>query len=180
MNNPTNSFDPRNDRLARDLRNQMARIFVKHLDPEADLGQVNLLTARLLAGHSKDVYTDYVNDRQQRYLAAKSTITHQKIYDNFYRALVLWDNELFFETHEVLESLWVESSGTPKLILQALIRAAGYYIHLEVGNQAGAIKMAARALEILNKYRDEIPPFPGIDNLLKCLKCREPAPPKLL
>jgi predicted metal-dependent hydrolase len=100
--------------------------------------------------------------------------------DDFYRALVLWDNELFFETHEVLEGLWKESGGRARLILQALIRAAGYYIHLETGNQAGAEKMAARALEVLARYREEIPPFPGLDNLLQCLAQRAVRPPKLL
>ncbi len=174
------SFDPRNDRLARDIRNQMARAFVNCLDPEDDLGPVNQVTGRLLPGHPEKVYTDYVKDRLQRYLAAKLTITSHKITDNFYRALVLWDNELFFETHEVLEALWKESAGTAKLILQALIRAAGYYIHLETGNQAGAEKMAGRASEVLNKYRGEVPPFPGLDNLLGCLERRELAPPKLL
>jgi hypothetical protein len=180
MSNISSSFDPRNDRLARDIRNKMARAFVKCLDPEDDLGPVNKLTDHLLAGHSEDIYADYVKDRQHRYLTAKSTITSQKIDDDFYRALVLWDNELFLETHEVLESLWIEASGTPKLILQALIRAAGYYIHLGVGNQPGAEKMAARACEILNKYRGEVPPFPGLNNLLECLTRREPVPPKLL
>ncbi|MEN8135873.1 MAG: DUF309 domain-containing protein [Thermodesulfobacteriota bacterium] len=174
------SFDPRNDRLARSIRNEMARAFVKCLDPETDLGPVSQLIGRLLSGHQENVYADYVKDRQQRYLAAKATIASQRITDDFYRALVLWDNELFFETHEVLESLWMEASGTAKLILQALIRAAGYYIHLGVGNQVGAEKMAARASAVLVKYRGEVPPFPGLDNLLECLARREPVPPKLL
>ena len=180
MINSFSSFDPRNDRLARDIRNQMARAFVKCLDPEADLGPVNKLTDRLLTGHPENIYTDYVRDRQQRYLAAKLTITGQKINDNFYRALVLWDKELFFETHEVLESLWINSSGTHRLILQALIRAAGYYIHLGTGNQSGAEKMAVQAWEVLNKYHREVPPFPGLDNLLACLARLESVPPKLL
>jgi hypothetical protein len=180
VSDSSSSFDPRNDRLARDIRNQMARAFVKCLDPGADLGPVNKLIGRLLSGHHGNVYADYVKDRQQRYLAAKSTITSQKIDDDFYRALVLWDNALFFETHEILEALWINSSGTHKLILQALIRAAGYYIHLGTGNQSGADKMAGRAWEVLHKYRGEIPPFPGLDNLLKCLARRESVPPKLL
>ena len=180
MSNSPSSFDPRNDRLARDIRNKMARAFVKCLDPEADLGPVDKLAGRLLAGDPGNVYGDYISDRQHRDLAAKATITSQKITDNFYRALVLWDNELFFETHEVLESLWLEASGTAKLILQALIRAAGYYIHLGVGNQPGAEKMAARAWEVLHKYRGEVPPFPGLDNLLACLARLESVPPKLL
>jgi hypothetical protein len=179
MKNPL-FFDPRTDRLARDIRNEMARVFVKCLAPEADLGPVNKWADRVLATQPGPIYENYIRDRRQRYLAAKATITGRAIGDNFYRALALWDQELFFETHEVLEALWHEASGTPRLILQALIRAAGFHIHLAVGNRAGAEKMAARAAEVLHEYRAEVPPFPGLARLLASLDRRDPAPPKLL
>jgi hypothetical protein len=179
MNNPL-FFDPRNDRLARDIRNEMARVFGECLAPEADLGPVNSWASRVLATQPGPVYEDYIRDRQQRYLAAKATIADRKIRDPFYRALALWDQELFFETHEVLEAQWKEAGGTPRLILQALIRAAGFYIHLAGGNRAGAEKMAGRAAAVLHKYRGEVPPFRGLAALLKCLDDRAPAPPKLL
>ena len=178
--NTYNSFNPLNDRIARDIRNEMARIFVKHLDRQIDLIPVNKLAAQLLAKNPSRLYSNYIKDRQHRYLAATKIITDQNITDDFYRALVLWDNELFFEVHEILESLWIDSSGTAKLILQAMIRAAGYYIHLGTGNLTGAKKMAARAYDVLTKYQEEIPPFPGLTNLLKCLNQLKTIPPKLL
>lgn len=173
-------FDPLNDRQARDIRNDLARTFVTCLDPATDLAPVHELAAQLLADHPGPVYENYVSDRLARYLAAKASIASQAIKDDYYRALVLWDHELFFETHEVLEPLWQKATGPAQLILQALIRAAGYYIHLGTGNQTGAEKMAARAWEVLSRYREEIPPFPGLENLLHCLERREPLPPKLL
>jgi len=173
-------FDPRNDHTAREIRNQLARAFVKLLEPSADLGPIIELAAHLSYRHPQDVYTEYIKDRQHHYAAAKSDINTQKITDDFQLALVLWDHQLFFETHEVLESLWKAATGNRKLMLQALIRAAGYYIHLASGNRAGAGKMAARACEVLGKYRDELPHIPGLDRLIKCLKDQEAEPPKLL
>lgn len=174
------SFNPLNDRLARDIRNDLARTFVKCLVDAIELAPVNKLAAQLLAGKPGQIYENYINDRLARYLAAKAAIIGQKIKDPFYQALVLWDHELFFETHEVLEAIWIESAGSPKLILQAMIRAAGFYIHLGTGNQTGAEKMAARAWMVLVEHRGEVPPFPGLDNLVKCLEQRNAVPPKLL
>ena len=173
-------FDPRNDRLARDIRNDLARVFVKRLDPELDLAPVRELASRLLtASPATDLHIDYINDRLQRFEDAKKTIHAERIDDDLQRALVLWDNELFFETHEVLENLWLKAVGTEKLVLQAMIRAAGYFIQLGAHNQIGAEKMAARAYEILSKYRREVPPIQGLDLLLECLRLRKTVPPKL-
>ena len=172
-------FDPRNDRLARDIRNDLARAFVKRLDPDLDLAPVRELASLLLSCAPTSLHQYYNNDRLHRFQAAKKTIRDQGIEDDLKRALVLWDRELFFETHEVLEKLWMKAEGTEKLILQALIRAAGYFIHLGTGNLVGAEKMAARAYEILSKYRREVPPIKGLGLLLECLHHRKTTPPKL-
>ena len=173
-------FDPGNDRLARDIRNYLARTFVTRLDPELDMSPITALASRLLAAtDATDLHRDYINDRLQRFQKSKKTIHDEKIDDDLQRALVLWDNELFFETHEVLEKLWVKAVGTEKLILQALIRAAGYFIHLRTENLVGAEKMATRAYETLKRYRREVPPIQGLDLLLECLRLRKSVPPKL-
>jgi len=175
-----NSFNPLNDRIARDIRNELAAVFVKHLGQEIEFDPTANLAAKLKTKYSDHVYQNYIKDRQLRFLTATKTITDQKITDNFYRALVLWDNELFFEVHEILELIWMKASGTNKLIIQAMIRAAGFYIHLATGNLKGANKMAGRAYEVLSKYHEEVPPFPGLNKLLQCLKSQEVVPPKLL
>ena len=72
------SFDPRNDRVARDIRNVLARLFVKCLDPETDLAPVNKWAGQVLAKHPGQIYEEYLFDRQHRYLVAKETISRQK------------------------------------------------------------------------------------------------------
>ena len=172
-------FDPRNDRLARKIRNNLARAFVERLAPDLDLAPVRELASRLLIDAPTSLHQDYITDRIQRCQAAKETIRDQGIDDDLQRALVLWDQELFFETHEVLEKLWMKAEGTEKLILQALIRAAGYFIHLGTANLVGAETMAARAYETLSRYRREAPPIKGLGLLLECLRHRQTIPPKL-
>ena len=173
-------FDTRNDRLARDIRNKLGRAFVNRLDQDLDLTPVEELAGNFLAEDNGVVYEKYILERLARFRSAKHHISLNKICDNYYRALVLWDHELFFETHEVLESLWMQASGNSKLILQALIRAAGVYIHLANHNMKGAEKMATKAIEILENYKAEIPPFQGLEKLITCLADLEQNPPKLL
>jgi len=172
-------FDPRNDRLARDIRNDLARAFVKRLDPDLDLTPVTNMASFMLEATPTALHRDYINDRLLRFQAAKKTISDQEIDDDLQRSLVLWDQELFFEAHELLEALWVKAEGTEKLILQAMIRAAGYFIHLRAGNRIGADKMAGRAYETLNKYRREASRIQSLDLLLDCLDHRKTIPPKL-
>jgi hypothetical protein len=94
-------------------------------------------------------------------------------------ALLLWDQKLFFEFHEWLEQKWHNSQGTEKIIFQALIRAAGTYIHLEHGKIAGARKMASRAVTNLIRYKESIPIFFNVELLVAKLKALDPVPPKL-
>ncbi len=173
-------FDTRNDRLARDIRNKLGRTFVKQLDHYLDLTPVEELAGNFLDEKYGVIYENYILERLDRFRSAKRHISLNKINDDYYRALVLWDHELFFETHEVLESLWMKASGTNKLILQALIRAAGVYIHLANHNMKGAEKMATKAIEILKSNKKEIPPFPGLEKLINCLADLDQNPPKLL
>ncbi|MCG2822268.1 MAG: DUF309 domain-containing protein, partial [Desulfobulbaceae bacterium] len=95
------------------------------------------------------------------------------------KALVLWDLELFFEVHEILEQAWHGAHGAEKEILQAMIRAAGFYIKGEYGYFEAGAKMAARAVATLEKNRRECIGF-DVDTLVESLRGLDPIPPKLL
>lgn len=131
---------------------------------------------------NKDIeewHRDYVKERLARYENALHTIADEKIVAVLEKALVLWDLELFFEVHEILEHAWLSAQGLDKLILQAMIRAAGVYIHLDHGNSKGAQKMAARAVATLSANREFVSRFFDIDLLLDKLRLLDPVPPKL-
>ncbi|MFQ5668991.1 MAG: DUF309 domain-containing protein [Acidobacteriota bacterium] len=55
----------------------------------------------------------------------------------------------FWEAHEVLEDLWMESEGRDKVFYQGLIQAAACLHHLERGNLHGAERLAGTAREKL-------------------------------
>jgi uncharacterized protein len=78
----------------------------------------------------------------------------------FRRGLELIDRRQFFEAHEVLEELWLESSGEERLFLQSLIHFAVGYYHAEEGNAEGARLQLAKAVRKIAGY---LPAFAGID-----------------
>lgn len=53
-------------------------------------------------------------------------------------AAALWDQELFFEVHEVLEAVWQREAGACRQALQGLIQVAVAFHHLAHGNPRGA------------------------------------------
>lgn len=125
-------------------------------------------------------YRQYIDDRMERYARALRRISSSDSTDAFSRALVLWDEELFFEVHEILEHVWLHSTGAAKLILQAMIRAAGMYVQLDRDNVKGATSMAAKAVEALECNRSEVPDLFDLDLLLTKLRDVDPVPPKLV
>jgi uncharacterized protein len=171
--------DPFIDRLCRDIRNDLSEALMgslRHLDltPARDIARKYLATDLQLT------YRQYINDRMERYGRVLQRISSSRFDDAFSRALVLWDEELFFEVHEILEHAWFQSSGAAKLILQAMIRAAGMYVHLDHGNAKGAASMAAKAVKVLEANRGEVPDILDVDLLLGKLRDVDPVPPKLM
>jgi predicted metal-dependent hydrolase len=71
----------------------------------------------------------------------------------------LFNHQAFFEAHEVLEALWLETTGEQKLFYQGLIQCAVSLAHFQRNNARGANQVGARSLSILKEYgavRDEI------------------------
>ena len=144
-------FEPFQDRLSRDIRNDLSATMGTVLD-QLDLSEAQEVADRYLSRDIKSYYKDYITDRIVRYQLALGIISKGSV-DPFWRALVLWDQKLFFEVHEILEYAWYQATGDEKKILQAMIRAAGVYIKLEYGDTEAARKMANRALPVLIKHR---------------------------
>lgn len=171
-------FDPFEDRLCRDVRNDLSEAFAGSL-AHVDMGPVKKIAEKFLDKDIGHIYRDYINERLKRYEKALNIIQTRQIEDTFARALVLWDQELFFEVHEILEHAWLKAEGKEKLVLQAMIRAAGVYVQLDHGNTKGAHKMAAKAVEGFSSNRDAVPPILNTDLLIDKLRRVDPIPPKL-
>jgi len=59
----------------------------------------------------------------------------------------------FFQCHETLEELWLETQGQSRLFYKGLIQAAVALFHLRNGNPHGAQKLLAGAQGYLTPYR---------------------------
>jgi uncharacterized protein len=57
--------------------------------------------------------------------------------DRYRKGVWLFNNRHFFECHEILEELWMETIGTEKTFYQMIIHAAVCFVHWENGNRKG-------------------------------------------
>jgi uncharacterized protein len=74
--------------------------------------------------------------------------------------VVLFNQQDFFEAHEVWEDLWAESHGDTRRFYQGLIQAAVGLCHYANGNLRGAIKLFRTS----QGYMDGLPsPFQSMD-----------------
>lgn len=66
----------------------------------------------------------------------------------------LFNEQEFYECHEVLEDLWMETSGKERPYYQGLIQTATAFYHLRNGNLNGAVKLFTTGLDYLDPYPD--------------------------
>lgn len=171
-------FDPFRDRLSRDIRNDLSASLLDCLH-KAALTPARQVAERFLAAQPGPEHTAYINDRLTRYDQFLAQVSDGPD-DVLWQGLLLWDLGLFFEVHEILEHAWLHAQGAEKELLQAMIRAAGFYIKGEFGFFEGAQKLAARALPVLEAHRDRLARYCQPERLLTALRERHPQPPLLL
>lgn len=68
----------------------------------------------------------------------------------FQEGIALFNRGQFFDCHEALEEVWLQSYGDRKKFLQGLIQVAVALHHLRNGNLAGAQRLLAAAVEKLS------------------------------
>lgn len=173
-------FDPFESRLCRQVRNGLSESLMNSIQ-KGNTRPSQVVAETFRPDHGEPILTNYIDDRITRYQAVLAQIQPPDIpiYDTYFIALVLWDQGLFFEVHEWLEAKWLQSKGAEKAVLQALIRAAGTYVHLEAGRPEKAKKMVAKALPPLIQHKALVPGFFNIDLLITSLDPLNPVPPKL-
>ncbi|MFA7383331.1 MAG: DUF309 domain-containing protein [Desulfurivibrionaceae bacterium] len=172
------SFEPFQDRLSRDIRNELAAALPLAL-AQNDLAPTLKVAERYRQQGLTAPYAAYIEARLAGYAKALAIIARTGAEGALAKALVLWDLGLFFEVHEILEQAWRGARGAEKELLQAMIRAAGFYIKGEYGYFEAGAKMAGRAVAALGKNRQGCAGF-DLDALLESLRNLDPIPPKLL
>ncbi len=171
-------FDPFNNRLCRNVRNALSESFKKVLE------QNKMQPARRVSGFFLNdplpaCVTAYIDQRLAAYEQVLADVRKHQLDDPLGIAVAIWDRRLFFETHEYLEQRWMTAQGDEKKLLQAIIRAAGAYVHLEQGNLIGAQRIAAKAVAVLEVHQDRLTPYADPQLLLAKLRSLDPMPPTL-
>ncbi len=73
--------------------------------------------------------------------------------EQFKRGVEEFNRCYFFECHDTLEELWMETIGRDRLFLQGLIQVSVGFYHLFNKNYKGASSQFMKGLEKLEAYR---------------------------
>jgi hypothetical protein len=172
----TATFNPFEDRLSRDIRNDLSESILEVLS-SGSIAPAQAVAEAYKARGIDQVYQNYIEDRIARYASSLTRVSPQS--SILRTGAVLWDNGLYFEVHEVLEPPWMSATGDDKLLLQAMIRAAGVYINLELGYHDRAAKISTKALPVLRRFRDILQRDLNADALVEALEKLSAEPPLL-
>ena len=77
----------------------------------------------------------------------------------YHRGIQLFNEQHFYDAHEIWEDVWRETDGPEKKFLQGLIQAAVALHHHSTGNLVGACSLLERARKNLVAYPED---FGGI------------------
>jgi hypothetical protein len=172
------SFDPFNNRLARDIRNGLSEAFATALQCR-NFGPVERAMQRWAARDLPPGHAEYIGGRMRSYRSAIQEIRERGLTDPLAQAVLIWNRGLYFELHDLLEAIWHRSGGDEREAVQGLIKAAGVYIHLEYRRSRAAERLAPKAAALLRRHRGRFYPIEGITDLTERLE-RNPQPaPKL-
>lgn len=75
--------------------------------------------------------------------------------EQFKRGIEEFNNGYFFECHDTLEEIWMETIGNDRLFLQGLIQVSVGFYHLFNKNFKGAVSQFTKGLTKLDQYRPE-------------------------
>ncbi len=171
-------FDPFNDRTARDIRNTLSSALVSQLG-DGIKPSVDHVAHRWLSEVRLDIYRAYINRRLKRYHSVIAAIEQKQVRETRFQAVELWNAELFFEVHELLETVWHGCQGGERKALKGLIQAAGVYVHSQRNNLKAAMGLARRARENIEAEPSHLMFIQNLTQLIEHLANPKIAPPKL-
>jgi hypothetical protein len=171
-------FDPFNDRLCRNVRNALSEGFRDALK-KRDMQPLRGMADFFLKDAPPACIETYIRRRMAAYEKVLADVSARCLEHPLDIAVAIWDRQLFFETHEYLEPYWMDAADDEKRLFQAMIRAAGTYVHIEQGNRIGAGRIAGKAIAGLECTASRLAPFADPRLLIKKLRNLDPIAPKL-
>ena len=172
------TFDPYGSRTAREVRNRLSTGFIRSIEAD-DISGLADAAQRLCPPDADPGCRAYVAERMDRYRRAFAHILGENVREPIHRAVVLWNEGLFFEVHEILETIWNGKERWRKEALRGLIQAAGVFVHRERGMDRAAEKLAARAAAHLQRHCRQLAEIANIDEVIDALEDPARAAPVL-
>jgi hypothetical protein len=161
-------IDPFSDRLARDIRNSLSSALVRDL-AAPDGGHLAAAVDRWLARPLADAYRGYVRERTARYRRVLAEIRGRNLRAVRLQAVVLWNAGLFFELHELLETIWPFAAEPEYTALKGWIQAAGAFLHMARGKPDAARALALKARHHLLAGAAALSFISNLDRLIQAL-----------
>lgn len=96
----------------------------------------------------------------------KTSLANRTSEELFADGVSLFNEEEFFECHEVLEALWNREEEPNRQFTQGLIQIAVAIYHLLRGNEIGALKLLPRGLGRIANFK---PTYRSIDTAKLCV-----------
>lgn len=171
-------FDPFTDRLSRDIRNSLAEAFVTSFK-QKDASHYKNLSRQWLTKGLPLLYNEYIQKRLQCYDLVFNDIRNSQVDDARQLAVILWNNGLFFEVHDILEDIWHETQGDEYQAIKGLIQAAGVYVHMEYNRREAVKRLADKSVILIRKYAHQLGFISNLKVLITALENHDPVPPVL-
>lgn len=167
-------FNPFEDRFSRDIRNALSSALADAIET-GDHSNLKTVIEDFDNSDLAPQYRTYFDKRCRHYKKALESMETELT--PIEQAMILWNEGLYFEVHEVLEHVWYHAQGNEKLTLQALIRAAGVYVKKEYGYTGAALKIAGKSWPVLKDNEPLLKRYFNPEPLIYALQhLDEPAP----
>jgi len=171
-------FDPFNDRLSRDIRNTLSTALVGELGGDGRL-MLQDVARRWLSEAGDAAYQTYIHQSMAAYDRVLRQVHSAGVKDPCLQAVVLWNANLFFEVHELRESVWLGTAGRRRKALGGLIQSAGVFVHRGRNHHTAAQGLARRAMKNLEAASPYLGFIEDLAPLVASLKDPTAAPPRL-
>jgi hypothetical protein len=175
---PSRLLDPFSDRLARNIRNSLSTALVEELTGQEGAAVVTA-AGQWLQQELPEVYRNHIEHRRRQYHEAIDAIQSAGVTEPRQQAVVLWNAGLFFELHELLETLWTTTRGAERTALKGVIQAAGAYVHHRRGKPDAGRKLADKAINSLREGSAHLGFIGNPEALVRGLRQLEEDPPVL-
>jgi len=172
------TFDPFTNRLSRDIRNGLSTAFARAVEA-SDAAALEDHAASWLQAELPESFDAFVRDRMKRYRRVLDRIHTERVDDPCRQALLAWNEQLYFEVHEILEAVWQPATGEFRKAIQGLILAAGIGEHLQYGHTAAAERLSSKSNLLIRQNHNYLTFIKNLEDLLGWLQERHAPPPRL-